>query len=59
VLGRKQRDGRYWAVTYTNSTQAHAACAKLGDGFEVIKGTRAFYVAESWDCVLCEDGEQV
>ncbi len=43
VKAKKDRDGRLWAVTYANVTQANKAAEKLGPGWEVC-GLRPYFV---------------
>lgn len=46
VKAKADRDGRLWAVTYANLTQANKAAEKLGSGWEVC-GRRPSYVRRS------------
>jgi hypothetical protein len=43
VKAKADRDGRLWAVTYANVTQAKKAAEKLGAGWQVY-GLHPFYV---------------
>ena len=46
VLARPDRDGRLWAVTYANLTQARKKAAELGAGWFVADMRRPFLVVK-------------
>lgn len=44
-VAAKLYEGEAYALTYANRTQANRKATDLGDGWEVIRGGRPFYVA--------------